>query len=602
METISLTINKRKVEAVPGMTVLEAAREAGIYIPTLCYHRDLAPEGHCRVCLVEIAGQRTLQPACMFPAAEGMEVNTHSPKVREVRRLMLELLLSNHPNECLSCVRSRNCELQKLAKEMGIEENRLEGERKVCEVDESSFVVRDNEKCVLCRRCLRVCQGVQGVGALGAGERGWDTVIGPAFESRMADIVCVNCGQCINYCPTGALRERSFRGAVWAALEDPAKFVVVQTAPAVRVGLGEEMGLPSGALVTGRMVAALRELGFDRVFDTDFTADLTIMEEGNELIQRVTQGGALPMITSCCPGWIKFAEHFYPDLLDHISTCKSPQQMFGAIAKTHYAQKAGVDPANMVVVSVMPCTAKKFECQRPEMNDSGYQDVDYVLTTRELAQMLREAGVDLAQLPEEDYDDPLGTSTGAAVIFGATGGVMEAALRTAYEVITGQPLGSVNFEAVRGLQGIKAATIPVGDLEVKVAVAHGLSNARKLLDLIRQGKADYHFIEIMACPGGCLGGGGQPIPVDNEIREARATSIYQADESMAIRKSHENPMIKRLYEEFLGRPLGHKSHELLHTHYTPRPASGIAPPGQGEAVEPESGEVAAAKAGGAGGS
>jgi NADH-quinone oxidoreductase subunit G/NADP-reducing hydrogenase subunit HndD len=572
VEKITLTINNRQVEAEPGMTVLEAARQAGVHIPTLCYHRDLAPEGHCRVCLVEIEGQRTLQPACNFPAANGMEVSTHSHAVRDARRLVVELLLSNHPNECLTCVRSRNCELQALAKEMGIRETRFEGDRTVSEVDESSFITRDNEKCVLCRRCVRVCQGVQSVAALSAGERGWETVVGPAFGREMADVICVNCGQCINYCPTGALRERDSIQGVWTALRDPDKFVVVQTAPAVRVGLGEDMGMAHGALVTGKMVAALRELGFDRIFDTDFTADLTIMEEGNELIKRVSEGGELPIITSCCPGWIKFAEHFYPDLLDNLSTCKSPQQMFGAIAKTYYAEKAGVDPAKMVVVSIMPCTAKKFECERPEMNSSGYKDVDFVLTTRELAQMLRESSVDLSQLPEEDYDDPLGQSTGAAVIFGATGGVMEAALRTAYEVITGQTLDNVDFEAVRGLEGIKEATIPVGDLQVKVAVTHTLGKARQLLDQIRAGKSPYHFIEVMACPGGCLAGGGQPIPVNNEIRMARAKSIYQADAEMPIRKSHESPVIKVIYEEFLKEPLGHKSHELLHTHYTPRPA------------------------------
>ena len=575
MDTITLTINNRKVVAKPGMTVLEAAQQAGIYIPTLCYHKDLFPEGHCRVCLVDIKGQRSLQPACMFPVADGMEVDTHSHAVRDSRRLVVELLLSNHPNECLTCVRSRNCELQALAKEMGIRETRFEGERTVDPVDDSSFIIRDNEKCVLCRRCVRVCQGVQSVGALSAGERGWQTVIGPAFGRDMSEVVCVNCGQCVSYCPTGALRERDSTQGVWAALRDPDAFVVVQTAPATRVALGEEMGMPHGSLVTGKMVAGLREMGFDRVFDTDFTADLTIIEEGNELIKRVNEGGELPLITSCCPGWIKFAEHLYPDLLDNLSTCKSPQQMFGAVAKTYYAEKAGVDPAKMVVVSIMPCTAKKFECERPEMNSSGYKDVDLVLTTRELGQMLREAGIDLTQLPEEEYDDPLGASTGAAVIFGATGGVMEAALRTAYEVITGEILDNLDFESVRGLAGVKEATIPVGELQVKVAVAHGLSNARKLLDMIRRGEGNYHFIEVMACPGGCLAGGGQPIPVSDEIRTKRMGAIYRADRELPIRKSHENPMITVIYEEFLKEPLGHKSHELLHTHYTPRPANGM---------------------------
>jgi NADH-quinone oxidoreductase subunit G/NADP-reducing hydrogenase subunit HndD len=416
----------------------------------------------------------------------------------------------------------------------------------------------------------------------------------------MSDVVCVNCGQCINYCPTGALRERDSLQGVWAALRDPSTFVVVQTAPATRVALGEEVGMPHGSLVTGKMVAGLRELGFDRVFDTDFTADLTITEEGNELIKRVKEGGELPLITSCCPGWIKFAEHFYPDLLDNLSTCKSPQQMFGAIAKTYYAEKAGVDPANMVVVSIMPCTAKKFECERPEMNSSGYKDVDFVLTTRELGQMLREAGIDFSQLSEEQYDDPLGTSTGAAVIFGATGGVMEAALRTAYEVITGETLGNLDFESVRGLDGVKEATVPVGALQVKVAVAHGLANARTLLDLIRQGKGDYHFIEVMACPGGCLAGGGQPIPVNNEIRSMRMAAIYRADKELPIRKSHENPTITVIYEEFLKEPLGHKSHELLHTYYTPRPAAAVRiPVGTGD--EPITARAMAVEAKAAGG-
>jgi NADH-quinone oxidoreductase subunit G/NADP-reducing hydrogenase subunit HndD len=600
VEKITLTINNKRVEAEPGMTVLEVARQANIYIPTLCYHRDLMPEGHCRVCLVDIKGQRTLQPACAFPVAAGMEVNTHSHAVRDARRLVVELLLSNHPNECLTCTRSRSCELQGLAKEMGIRETRFEGDRTIDEVDDSSFIVRDNEKCVLCRRCVRVCQGVQSVGALSAGERGWETVIGPAFGRDMSDVVCVNCGQCINYCPTGALRERDSLQGVWAALRDPSTFVVVQTAPATRVALGEEVGMPHGSLVTGKMVAGLRELGFDRVFDTDFTADLTIIEEGNELIKRVKEGGELPLITSCCPGWIKFAEHFYPDLLDNLSTCKSPQQMFGAVAKTYYAEKADVDPANMVVVSIMPCTAKKFECERPEMNSSGYKDVDFVLTTRELGQMLREAGIDFSQLSEEQYDDPLGTSTGAAVIFGATGGVMEAALRTAYEVITRETLGNLDFESVRGLDGVKEATVPVGALQVKVAVAHGLANARKLLDLIRQGKGDYHFIEVMACPGGCLAGGGQPIPVNNEIRSMRMAAIYRADKELPIRKSHENPTITVIYEEFLKEPLGHKSHELLHTYYTPRPAAAVRiPVGTGD--EPITARAMAVEAKAAGG-
>ncbi len=575
MSKITLTINGEKYEAESGQTVLEVAQQAEVHIPTLCYHRDLMPEGHCRVCLVEIEGQRSLQPACSFPAADGMNVKTNSPKVREARRTVVELLVSNHPLECLKCVRNQNCELQQLAKEVGIEEVRFPGEQTVAAVDDSSYVIRDAEKCVLCRRCSRVCQQVQGIGAIGPSNRGWESRIGPAFERSIAELECVFCGQCINYCPVGALREQDATEAVWAALEDPEKFVVVQTAPAVRVAIGEEAGLPAGGLVTGQMVSALRKLGFDRVFDTNFTADLTIMEEGHELIKRLTEGGVLPIVTSCCPGWIKFAEQFFPDLLPHLSTCKSPQQMFGALAKTVFAEREGLDPSKMVVVSVMPCVAKKFECQRPEMNSSGYQDVDYVLTTRELGQMLREAGVDLSKLPESDYDSPLGASTGAAVIFGATGGVMEAALRTAYEVVTGQTLPKVEFNAVRGLEGIKAATIPVGEVQLQVGVAHGLANARKIMEQVRAGNSGFHFIEIMTCPGGCLGGGGQPIPVCDEVRVQRAAAIYRSDEANVLRKSHENPDVQMLYREFLGKPLGHKSHELLHTHYGKRAARQI---------------------------
>ncbi len=576
MDQITLTINGEQVKVERGLTVLQAAERANIHIPTLCYHRDLMPEGHCRVCLVEIEGQRNLQPACVFPAADGMIVKTNSRKVRDARKVVVELLVSNHPMECLSCRRNQNCELQQLTKELGVEETRFAGDRTLAAVDDSSFVLRDPEKCVLCRRCTRVCHQMQSIGAIGASKRGWETRIGPAFDKPISQIECVYCGQCISYCPTGALRERDAIADVWKALEDPSRFVVVQTAPAVRIAIGEEAGMAPGSIVTGQMVTALRKLGFDRVFDTDFTADLTIMEEGHELIERLNTGGKLPIISSCCPGWIKFAEQFFPDLLGHLSTCKSPQQMFGALAKAVYAKQAGVDPANMVVVSIMPCVAKKFEAQRPEMNASGFQDVDHVLTTRELGQMLREAGIDLPKLPASDYDNPLGESTGAAVIFGATGGVMEAALRTAYEVLTGETLTAVDFVATRGLNGIKTATVPINGLDVKVAVAHGLGNARKLMDQVREGKADYHFIEIMTCPGGCLGGGGQPLPVDNAKRLERAAGIYAADAGMAVRKSHENRDVQRLYKEHLGRPLSHLSHELLHTHYAGRRVRGVA--------------------------
>jgi NADH-quinone oxidoreductase subunit G/NADP-reducing hydrogenase subunit HndD len=553
------------------MTVLEAAKAAGVHIPTLCYHPDLRPRGLCRVCLVDIKGQRTLQPACTFPVADMMVVDTNSPAVRKARRTVVELLLSDHDRDCTVCERGGNCELQAISEDMGIREIRFEGERVTVPIDTSSpSVVRNPQKCILCRRCLEVCSGIQGVEAIGLGGRGFDTCIAPPHGKELADTACVNCGQCIDRCPTGALIGKNYIDQVWKAIEDPDKFVVVQTAPAVRVALGETQGMEPGEIVTGQMVSALRRLGFDRVFDTDFTADLTIIEEGNELIKRIKEGGVLPMITSCSPGWIKFCEHFYPDLLNHLSSCKSPQQMFGALAKTYFAEKAGVDPAKIVSVSVMPCTAKKFECDRPEMYDSGFKDVDYVLTTRELGAMLKQAGIKLDELPEAMYDDPLGESTGAAVIFGATGGVMEAALRTAYEVITGETLPALDLEMCRGMEGVKEATVQVGDLPVKVAVAHGLANAAKILDKIRAGEAPWHFIEVMACPGGCLGGGGQPIPTDAEIRSARARAIYQADRDLPLRKSHENPSVTRIYEEFLIEPLGEKSHHLLHTKYTPR--------------------------------
>ncbi len=569
---ITLTINGQEVTAPAGSTILEAAEGAGIYIPTLCHHPDLKPAGVCRVCLVEIQGQPVLQPACVFPASNGVVVNTDSYAVREARRTTVQLLLSNHPDDCLACVRNRSCELQELAEEMGVTDRRYAGERNQFDTDDTSeVIVRDPEKCILCRRCIGVCQDIQGVGAINVLERGWKSKVGAAFGADLVDAVCVYCGQCIDRCPTGALREFDATEHVWRALKDKDKFVVVQTAPAVRAAIGEEFGMPAGSLVTEEMVSGLRRLGFDRVFDTDFTADLTIMEEGHELIQRLTEGGALPLITSCSPGWIRFMEYFYPEMMPNVSTCKSPQQMFGALAKTYFAEKAGVDPGKMVVVSVMPCTAKKFECSRPEMQSSGYQDVDYVLTTRELGKMMRQAGIDLPRLPKGQYDDPLGESTGAAVIFGATGGVMEAALRTAYEVVTGKTLDRVDFNDVRGMDGIKGATIPLDGISLNVAVAHGLGNARKLLDQVRSGEANYHFIEIMCCPGGCLGGGGQPVPTGPDIRKKRAEAIYLADRQLPLRKSHENPSVQALYAEFLEKPLGHKSHELLHTHYTERP-------------------------------
>jgi len=566
-----LTIDNQKKRVPEGATILEAARQVGIKIPTLCYLEGFSPLGACRICLVEVKGARALQPACATRVSDGMEVITSSPRVRKARRTTLELILSDHPYECPTCIRNLNCELQDLAEAFGIRAVRFEGERFPRPLDDSGpALVREMEKCILCRRCVQVCEHLQSVKAIAPQERGFETVIAPPFGVDLVDVDCVFCGQCTLVCPTGALHERDSTAEVWAALADPRKHVVVQTAPATRVSVGEGLGMEPGSDVTGQLVTALRRLGFDRVFDTTFGADLTIVEEAHELIQRIQEGGRLPMITSCSPGWVKFIEHNYPHLLDHLSTCKSPQQMLGALVKTYYARKAGLDPADIYVVSIMPCTAKKFEAVRDEMRDSGYQDVDAVLTTRELCRMLKEAAIDFSNLPEEDYDAPLGIGTGAAALFGASGGVMEAALRTAYEVITGKTLEPLEFTPVRGLKGIKEAALDVDGLELKVAVAHTLGNARKLLDLVDAGQADYHFIEVMACPGGCIGGGGQPIPSNDAIRARRVAAMYTVDERMTLRKSHENPALKQLYAEFLGKPLGHRSHELLHTHYTRR--------------------------------
>jgi len=569
---INLTIDGRQAEVEEGATILDAALKINIHIPTLCYLPEVQAIGACRVCLVEIEGNRTLQAACVTPAADGIKVFTNTERVRKARRFSVEMLLSNHPFECLTCARNLNCELQKLAYDLGIREVRFTGAKSGGRIDESSPAIRrDQNKCILCRRCIAVCQEIQSVTALYARGRGFETRVEPAFDRNINDVACTNCGQCSLVCPVGAITEKECIQEVWGAINDPAKFVVIQDAPAVRAALGEEFGYPPGTLVTGKMLAAARMLGFDRVFDTNFAADLTIMEEGSELLKRVKEGGKLPLITSCSPGWIKFIEHFYPEMLPHLSTCKSPHQMLGALAKTCFAKKAGVDPKDIVVVSVMPCTAKKFECSRPEMTDSGFKDVDYVLTTREFARMIKQAGINFDSLADGYYDDPLGEYTGAATIFGATGGVMEAALRTAYEVATGKTLTNIEFAAVRGLEGIKEATIPVEGIgDLRVAVAHGLGNARKLVERVKEGKTTYHFIEIMACPGGCVGGGGQPIPVNNEIRALRAKALYMEDEHLTYRKSHENPAIKRMYEDFLGEPLGEKSHHLLHTHYTPR--------------------------------
>ena len=574
---VNLKINGQDVSVPAGSTVLEAARTAGIDIPTLCYLKDVSQTGSCRMCLVEIKGGRALQAACVYPVAEGLEVYTNTPAVRNARKVTLELILSNHDRKCLTCERNRNCELQTLADELGVTDIHYEGVRNEYDVDElSPSIVRDNNKCILCRRCVNMCKNIQTVGAIDAMERGFRTTIGCAFEKSLGEVSCVNCGQCIAVCPVGALREKDATDDVWAALANPDKHVVVQTAPAVRAALGEEFGLEMGTPVTGKMAAALRRLGFDKVFDTNFAADLTIMEEGTELLQRIQNGGKLPMITSCSPGWVKFCEHNFPEMIDNLSSCKSPHEMYGAIIKSYYAEKAGIDPKSIFVVSVMPCTAKKYEAQRDELGVNGLQDVDSVLTTRELAKMIKEAGIRFNQLPDEVFDDPFGdAATGAGVIFGATGGVMEAAIRTVADILDNTSHSEIEYEAVRGVEGIKIASVQAGGKTIRAAVAHGLGNARDLLNKVKSGEVEVDFIEIMACPGGCVNGGGQPIVsakdrMDKDIRVERAKAIYSEDKNLPIRKSHDNPYIKKLYEEYLGEPGSHKAHGLLHTHYIAR--------------------------------
>ncbi|MFO7611961.1 MAG: NADH-dependent [FeFe] hydrogenase, group A6 [Clostridia bacterium] len=572
MNMVNVKINNRPVLVPEGTSILLAARDTGITIPNLCYHPDQEVKANCRVCVVEVDGYKTLQAACATSVREGMIIRTNTQKVRQARKVVIELLLANHDMNCTACKKNNHCGLQEIAANLGVRESRFENILVRQEIDTSSpSIERNQNKCIKCGRCIQMCSKVQGLAILDYIGRSGDVEVKPAFGWYLGDVACVACGQCSVVCPVAAITEKEDIERVWEAINDPDKTVVVQTAPAVRVSIGEEFGLEPGAIVTGKLVSSLRALGFDKVFDTDFTADLTIIEEGHELLERINNGGVLPMLTSCSPGWINFIEQYYPELLAHLSSCKSPQQMFGALAKGYYAEKIGKKPEDIFSVSIMPCTAKKFEAVRDEMSvDGKAPDVDVVLTTRELGKMLRQAGVDFNQLEEEDYDAPFGLSTGAAVIFGATGGVMEAALRTVYEVVTGKTLESLDFKAVRGLEGIKEAEVDLNGTIVKVAVAHSLSNARKVMELIKSGKAEYAFIEIMCCPGGCIGGGGQPFGGTDELRLKRMDAIYRADGNLPIRKSHENPAIKKLYDDFLIKPLGEKSHHLLHTKYKNR--------------------------------
>ncbi|MBK8550590.1 MAG: iron hydrogenase small subunit [Ignavibacteria bacterium] len=591
--TVSIELNGEKMQVQLGKTILEICKENKIHIPTLCYHEDLCIAGNCRMCLVEVEGMRTLQASCAFPVTSPVKIKTFSDKVRKARKHIVDLMLSEHYGECYSCVRNNNCELQTLAKEYGVDSYEF---GHICEprfeIDSSSHaVVRDMDKCILCRRCVRTCIDLQEVGVLEAINRGYDTKISTFMDKPLADVICINCGQCINRCPTGALHANDPSDEIWKAIEDPKKHVVLQTAPSPRAAIGEEFGLPAGISMTGQLNTAIKRMGFDRVFDTNFTADLTIMEEGTELLSRLRKAIVdkdssvmLPQFTSCSPGWVKFIEHFYPEYLDYLSTAKSPQQMFGSVIKTFYAKEEGIDPKDIVTVALMPCAAKKFECNRPEMDSSGFKDVDYGLTTREMAKMIREAGLRLPELPKTNFDEPFGDASGAGLIFGATGGVMEAALRTVYELVTGRPVPfkNLNIDVCRGMKGIKEASVKLENckeefgflegVELKFIVAHGTANAKHVMEMLIKGElAGYHFVEIMACPGGCIGGGGQPIPTSELIRKLRVKAIYEEEASMPVRKSHENPRIKYIYEKFLtDGPGGKLSHKLLHTKYLKR--------------------------------
>ncbi len=576
VEKVTLTINGIQVQAPKDYTILKAAREIGIHIPTLCYLEGVNEIGACRVCVVEVERARALLTACTTPVSEGMVVKTNSKRVREARKMVVELILANHNQECLVCDRNGSCELQKLTEELGIKEVSYEGIKRTPTIDDfSPSIVRDTSKCILCGRCIATCKNVQEIGILEFTNRGFNTEVSPAFNSSMTEMPCIYCGQCVNACPVAALREKSNIDDVWEAIDNPDLHVIVQSAPAVRAALGECFDNPIGTNVTGKMATALHMMGFDKVFDTNFAADLTILEEGTELIGRITNGGVLPMITSCSPGWINFAELNYPELLPHLSSCKSPHQMFGAVMKTHYAKMNNIDPKKIYVVSVMPCTAKKYECKREEMGRDGYLDVDTVITTRELGKMIKQASIDFNELAEGEFDEYFGDYSGAAVIFGATGGVMEAALRTVADVLTGKDLEAIEYKAVRGEERIREAEVQIGDLTVKAAVTHSAAGAKKIMEMIKAGEADYHFIEIMGCDGGCVNGGGQPhVSATNrvgiDIRLERAKALYGEDESLEIRKSHKNPSITRLYEEFLGEPNSHVAHEFLHTHYAGR--------------------------------